>query len=439
MGPGPGRRGGRVVAAGTPDEVAQADTVTGKWLRTRVPPQEGLGTPVPPQAGLRTPVPPQAGLRTPVPPQAGLRTPVPPQAGLRTRVPEAERRGLGTPVSCSAVRLSKRRQPQRWLELRGARANNLKDVTLRLPLDALVGVCGVSGSGKSTLLIDTLGRALAPRRLTTSVAYEPIEPGAHDAIEGAPARAVLVDQRLAGVTSPADFLGLTAPLRALYLESEAAHALGIRESDLQRACSACEGRGVIRMDMGFLPTVVAECEACRGTGFLAEAWEVRWRGLALPEVYDLSIEQSLERFGDLPALARPLTAMQDVGLGYLVLRQPRHSLSGGEAQRLKIAAELCRQVHQPTLYILDEPTVGQHLEDVARLVAVLDGLVDKGHGVTVLEHHVHLLASCDWLIELGPSGGPDGGRIIACGTPEQVAAGTTPTAPFLREVLEPCA
>lgn len=377
LGPGPGVHGGEIVAEGTPEQVAQSDTLTAGWL-------------------------------------------------------SGERR--------IAVHRNGR-QPRGWMEIRGARAHNLRGETVRFPLGTLVGICGVSGSGKSTLLIDTLGRALAPKKFTTSVAYEPIEPGPHDAIEGAPARTILVDQALAGVTSPAAFLKLTQPLRRLYAASDDANALGLGEEHLKRSCSACDGRGAIRIDMGFLPSVHTLCEACRGTGFLPEAWDVRLRGLALPEVFALTIDQVDELFGDVETLARPLAAARAVGLGYLVLRQPRHALSGGEAQRLKIAKELARKnpgrkTRTETLYILDEPTVGQHLEDVARLVGVLHRLVDEGHTVLVIEHHPHLLAACDWLVELGPGGGPDGGRIIATGTPETLASSNTPTAPYLREVLE---
>ena len=188
--------------------------------------------------------------------------------------------------------------------------------------------------------------------------------------------------------------------------------------------------------MGFLPNVHTPCETCRGTGHLPEAWEVRLRGLALPELYGLTIDQVYGLFCDEQALARPLRAARDVGLGYLVMRQPAHTLSGGEAQRLKIARELCRKTSAETLYVLDEPTIGQHLEDVARLIGVLRRLVDSGHSVLVIEHHPHLLAACDWLVELGPGGGPDGGRVVAAGTPEALADGDTPTAAFLREVLE---
>ncbi len=267
------------------------------------------------------------------------------------------------------------------------------------------------------------------------MASEPLEPGEHDAIEGAPARALVVDQTKAGVSNPADYLGISNALRTLYAESDDAQALGLDAKALTRKCSACNGRGTIKTDMGFLPDVFSPCDTCRGTGYLPEAWQVRLHGLSLPELFTKTIDEVHDLFGDEASVARPLAAARDVGLGYLVLRQPGHALSGGEAQRLKIAAELCRATPAATLYILDEPTVGQHMEDVARLIGVLHRLVDAGHSVAVVEHHAHLLAACDWLIELGPGGGPDGGQIIAEGTPEDVASGQTPTAPFLRELL----
>jgi excinuclease ABC subunit A len=400
LGPGPGANGGLVVAQGAPAEIVQAETVTGAWLRgeRRLRPQDG--------PNLRFEA---------------------PDGGALSSVGAAQLPSRGV-----AAQSSNRRG---WLEVRGARQHNLHIPSVRFPLGALVGVCGVSGSGKSSLLIDTLGRALAPRKLSTSVAYEPLEPGAHDAIHGAPGRVVMVDQALAGVTTPADFLRLTQTLRRLYSDSDDAHALGVAEKQLERTCSACDGRGVISLDMGFLPTVRVDCETCQGTGFRPEAWEVRLRGMALPEVFFLTIDAAFDLFGDVNRLGRTLAAARQVGLGYLVLRQPRHALSGGEAQRLKIARELARKTNRETLYILDEPTVGQHLEDVARLAGVLRRLVEEGHSVLVIEHHPHLLASCDWLVELGPGGGPDGGEVIAYGTPQELAAGATPMAPYLRQVL----
>ncbi|MEZ4868548.1 MAG: ATP-binding cassette domain-containing protein [Caldilineaceae bacterium] len=372
MGPGAGTAGGEVVAQGAPDVVMQANTATAHWLRHEI----------------------------------------------TIKLPPT------------------RRTPRAWLTLQGARENNLCGEDVALPLGVLVGLCGVSGSGKSTLLIDTLGRALAPKQHTTSVAREPLVPGAHDAILNAPDRTVVVDQARAGVTNPADFLGLSKVLRQRYAASEDAQALGLTEAQLARGCSACKGNGALKVDMGFLPDIYTPCDTCQGTGFLPEAWQVRLQGLALPDLFGLTLDELSARFSDDPALAAPLQRAHEVGLGYLVLRQPGHTLSGGEAQRLKLVKELCHPRRAETLYILDEPTVGQHLSDVARLIGVLHTLVDGGHTVAVVEHHPHLLASCDWLIELGPGGGPDGGRVIASGTPPAVAAGATPTAPYLQAILE---
>jgi excinuclease ABC subunit A len=384
MGPGAGVAGGEVVACGTPQDVAGADTSTGKWLR-------------------------------------------------------AGRNG-GPPTGRGSLAASPRRA-RGWLTIKGARANNLRGLTVEIPLGTLVGVCGVSGSGKSTLLLDTLGRALVHKSHTTSFASEPSQPGEHDAIEGAPARTILVDQTRRDIRSPAVFLGLIKPLLKRYAASEDAHALGLDEKQLGRRCSTCKGRGVNRIEMGFLPDLFVECETCRGTGYLPEAWEVRVRGIALPEVNALTLDEVYDLFRDEEKIAHPLQVAREVGLGYLVWRQPGYSLSGGEAQRLKIVKELCRarpsrKTSQETLYLLDEPTVGLHMEDVERLIEVLNLLVDAGHTAVVIEHHPHVLAACDWLIELGPGGGPHGGRKIGAGRPEEVAAADTPSAPYLREVLE---
>jgi excinuclease ABC subunit A len=373
MGPGAGESGGKVVAQGLPAEVAQSNGITGAWLR-------------------------------------------------------GER--------CFHYRAPRTLPEERdWLTIIGAQANNLKGDTVRFPLGLLTGVCGVSGSGKSSLLIDTLGRALAPKKQTTSVAYEPVEPGEHERIDGAPPRALLVDQTKAGVGSPAAYLGLAPVLQARYAESEDAIALGLSLDSLSRRCTTCNGSGLLHLDMSFLPDVHLTCETCQGTGYLPEAWQVRLHGIPLPEVFNLTIEQVYQLFGDDEKLAIPLRAAQAVGLGYLVLRQPGLSLSGGEAQRLKIANELMRKTPKDTLYILDEPSVGQHLEDVKRLSEALHGLVEAGGSVIIVEHHQHLLASCDWLVEMGPGGGPQGGRLIATGRPAQLADGDTPIARYLKEVL----
>lgn len=381
LGPGAGTAGGEIVAQGTPEQIAEANTMTGLWLR-------------------------------------------------------GERHPQLFPVDDTQKKLIKtRREPKKWMTISGARAHNLKGEKIRIPLGVLLGVCGVSGSGKSTLLIDTVGRALVPKKHTTSVAYEPITPGKHDAIEGAPERVMLVDHGKRGIYSPLKFLGLEQFFRKMYAESEDAKALGVDENQLKNSCSVCEGKGVIRMDMGFLPAVYSPCDACSGTGYSPEAWDVRVKGHALPELSTLTIAQVHELFKDNERIARRLKVTKDVGLGYLVLQQPAYSLSGGEAQRLKIVKELCKKTKKKSLYILDEPTVGQHLEDVQQLLSVLQKLVDRGCSVIVIEHHPHVLAACDWLIELGPEGGPNGGYVIAAGTPEEVAAKGTPTASYLREVL----
>jgi excinuclease ABC subunit A len=188
--------------------------------------------------------------------------------------------------------------------------------------------------------------------------------------------------------------------------------------------------------MGFLPDLFEECETCRGTGFLPEAREVRYRGISLPEVNSLTIDEASELFTGERRIARPLEVAKEVGLGYLVWRQPAYTLSGGEAQRLRIVKELCRKTPSETLYILDEPSVGQHMEDVIKLIQVLKQLVKEGHSVIVIEHHLYMLASCDWLIELGPGGGENGGKIIASGRPEDIASLDTPTSQYLKEVLK---
>ncbi|MGY5875878.1 MAG: ATP-binding cassette domain-containing protein, partial [Candidatus Thorarchaeota archaeon] len=372
MGPLSGSRGGKVVAQGSPQEIAKADTLTGQWLSEK----------------------------------------------KRSVANKARRPSITS------------------MTVKGARGFNLKDLTVDIPLGVLVGICGVSGSGKSTLMIDTVSRVLAPIKHTTSVAYEEIEPCEHDVIENRPGRTIVLDQGRRGIYSPGNSLGLFNPLIKIYADSEEAKALDIDEKKLKESCSVCEGRGQIRTEMGFLPDVFTPCETCKGTGRSPEAWDVRVKGYAYPELNNLTLGEVYTLFSDEEQIAKRLKPAIDVGLDYLVLRQPSVTLSGGEIQRLKIAQELGKKNKKGTLYILDEPTVGQHLEDVERLIDVLHRLVDKGNSVVVLEHHTNLLSACDWLIELGPQGGPDGGYVIAEGTPEEVSRKDSPTAPYLREVLE---
>jgi excinuclease ABC subunit A len=328
-----------------------------------------------------------------------------------------------------------RRQPKDWMVVRGARANNLRGEDVAFPLATFTGICGVSGSGKSTLLMDTLGRALVKKLHSSSFAREPIDPGVHDGIDNPPKRAFLVDQTRHGIYSPARYLGFEKPLLKIYADSDDAQALGLTERSLSERCSACRGRGVIRIEMDFLPDEWVECETCKGTGYRQEAWEVRIRGVPLPEINAMTIDEVYQHFQADAKLAPRLDIVRQVGLGYLVWKQPAHTLSGGEVQRLKIAKELMKKTKNKTLYILDEPTVGLHLADVDRLISVLNRLVDAGHTVLTVEHHPYLLTACDWIVELGPVGGPEGGKIIAAGTPEEVSRLDTPTAPYLRELM----
>ncbi len=386
MGPGAGVAGGQILACGTPEQVAKADTATARWLRSSLPMEIGSRD-------------------------------------------DSQSEALPRTIA--------RRQTRDWLLIKGACANNLRGETVGIPLGSLTGVCGVSGSGKSTLLIDTLGRALVRKAHTSSFAQEPQEPGEHEAIENAPGRTVLVDQARRGILTPAAFLGLKKPLMRLYAASPDAQALGLDAKSLGRSCSACKGRGALRIEMGFLPDLSTICETCQGTGYVPEAWEVRLHELSLPEINALTLEEVYALFADEETLARPLSLACEVGLGYLVWHQPAYALSGGEVQRLKIVKELARRnrrrrSREKTLYILDEPTVGQHMEDVVRLVEVLHRLVDGGNTVVLVEHHPYVLAACDWLIELGPGGGPEGGRVVASGTPDSLSGASTPTAPYLR-------
>jgi excinuclease ABC subunit A len=314
-------------------------------------------------------------------------------------------------------------------------ANNLAGQDIEIPLGVMTGLCGVSGSGKSTLAIDIVGRVLAPPRLTTSVAYEDIRPGAHERIDGMPPRAVQADQSRSGMHTPGAFLGVLEPLRRAYAESAEATARGLRQRDLAQDCDACHGRGSIRVDMGFLPPLHRPCDACDGSGYPARVRELLVRGRSLPQLAESALDEVARLWQDVERITRPLDVAGELGLGYLRLGQPRQSLSGGEAQRLRLARELGRKHARPTLFILDEPTLGLHTTDADRLVGVLDRLIDRGHSVLVVEHDPRVLACCDWLVELGPGGGPDGGFVVAAGPPERVAAGTTATASYLRAVL----
>jgi len=372
LGPKAGVEGGKIVAIGTPVEIKQKNTITADWLKGK-----------------------------------------------------------------KKFKFIKREKtPKKWLKIYGAKENNLKGDTIEIPHGFLVGICGVSGSGKSTLLIDTIGRVLAPTKHTTSMAQEPLEPGEYEKIEGELSQTIIIDQTRASITSPLNYLGLRSKFFKIFSESTDAISLGLSETNLKKKCTACKGNGIIRTDMGFLPDIFDSCEICNGTGYSMDAWKVKVNGISLPELDEKTIDEIYELFKEEETIEKKLKLVKDVGLGYLVMNQKAYTLSGGEVQRLKIAKELSKKSKNKSMYILDEPTVGQHIEDVSRLINVLHRLVKKGHTVVVIEHHSHLLAACDWLIELGPGAGEEGGKLIAYGTPEMIGEGKTPTAPYIKEVLE---
>ena len=333
-------------------------------------------------------------------------------------------------------RRGRRREPAGWMQVTGARENNLRGIDVRIPLGVQVGVCGVSGSGKSSLVVDTLALALARPKTSERIAEViRVEPGLHDTISGAPDRTVVADQSRSDVTSPGMFLGLVDAVRKAFASGEAAIDAGLTTKELRYGCDECHGRGVWQEGMSFLPAVSQTCDACGGTGYRREVLDLVERGRTLADIESLTIAELVEDWGDLNAVDRAGSVALDLGLGYLVVRQPGWSLSGGEAQRLKLAKELARPGKGSALYVLDEPTTGLQVTDIAVLARAIDAIVDAGHTTLIVEHEPLLLSTCDWLIELGPGAGPEGGQIVFEGTPEAMAKADTPSAPYLREVL----
>ena len=328
------------------------------------------------------------------------------------------------------------------LTVLGARANNLCDITVRFPTGLLVAVTGVSGSGKSSLVIDTL---LAAARATLYRATGVV--GECDGVDGLDHidKVIAIDQAPIGRTprsNPATYTGLFAALRELYAGLPDARARGYRAGRFSfnvkgGRCESCQGEGVRRIEMHFLPDVFVTCDACGGRRYNRETLEVRYRGLSIADALALTVEEARVQFESIGRLRDRLDALSRVGLGYLTLGQPATTLSGGEAQRVKLARELGKQATGSTLYVLDEPTTGLHLSDVEMLMASLTALRDAGNTVLVIEHNIDLVACCDWVIDLGPGGGEKGGRLVAEGTPEQVAHHRASiTGKFLRERLD---
>ncbi|HET7060072.1 MAG TPA: excinuclease ABC subunit UvrA [Candidatus Saccharimonadales bacterium] len=325
------------------------------------------------------------------------------------------------------IAVPKKRRPGngKSLVIKGARENNLQNVTVNIPLGKLVVVSGVSGSGKSSLVNDILAKELLARLHRASTV-----PGKHDDIEGIKQldKAIIIDQSPIGRTprsNPATYTGLFTPIRELFAGMPEAKLRGYGPGRFSfnvkgGRCENCAGDGIIKIEMHFLPDVYVPCEVCHGKRYNREALEIHYKGKTIADVLDMTCEQALEFFANQPAIARKLQTLVDVGLGYIHLGQSATTLSGGEAQRIKLSAELSRRPTGRTLYILDEPTTGLHMADVDKLLHVLHALVDAGNSMVVIEHNLDVIKNADWLIDMGPEGGDAGGQIIAQGTPEHV-------------------
>lgn len=380
IGPGAGIHGGHVVAYGTPKEVeTHPDSITGQYL---------VGT-------------------------------------KKIAVPKKRRPGNG-----------------KKLVIRGARENNLRDVDVEIPLGKMVVVSGVSGSGKSSLINDILAKELQARLMRANTV-----PGKHDDIEGIKEldKAIIIDQSPIGRTprsNPATYTGLFTPIRDLFASLPEAKLRGYQPGRFSfnvkgGRCENCAGDGIIKIEMHFLPDVYVPCEVCHGKRYNREALEIHYKGKTISDVLDMTCEQALEFFANIPAIARKLETMVNVGLGYIGLGQPATTLSGGEAQRVKLAAELSKRPTGRTLYILDEPTTGLHMADVDKLLHVLHALVESGNSMVVIEHNLDVIKSADYLIDMGPEGGSGGGIVVAHGTPEQVANhAKSYTGQFLKQMLK---
>jgi excinuclease ABC subunit A len=381
LGPGAGEHGGRLIATGTPDEVARNPaSLTGQYLAGK----------------------------------------------LRIPVPGSRREGKGKSI-----------------RIVGAAANNLKDITVDLPLGLFVAVTGVSGSGKSTLINETLHKA-ALRQLGL-VGGE--SPGKHRRIEGLESvdKVIDIDQSPIGRTprsNPATYTGVWTPIRDLFAMTQDAKARGYKTGRFSfnvkgGRCEACEGDGVVKIEMHFLPDVYVPCEVCKGARYNKETLQVKYKGKSIREVLDMSVEEAIRFFDSIPQIRNKLATIADVGLGYIRLGQPATQLSGGEAQRVKLATELSRRGTGRTLYILDEPTTGLHIHDIRHLLEVLQRLVDQGNTVVVIEHNLDVVKCADWVVDLGPEGGDGGGRVVAEGTPEEiVGVEASYTGRFLKPLLE---
>lgn len=365
MGPGAGVNGGQVVAMGAPEIVAKNEnSITGRYL----------------------------------------------SGAEKIAVPKKRRKVV----------------KDRKLIVRGARENNLKNIDVEFPLGLMTVVSGVSGSGKSTLVNDIVARELAAElnRATTA-------PGLHDAIEGVNLldKTIVIDQSPIGRTprsNPATYTGIFTPIRELFASTPEANVRGYKSGRFSfnvkgGRCENCQGDGVIKIEMHFLPDVYAQCDECHGKRYNREALEIKYKDKTIADVLDMTIDQAAEFFDSVPNIARKLQTLVEVGLGYIKLGQPATTFSGGEAQRIKLATELSKRSTGKTMYILDEPTTGLHSADVKRLLGILQQLVEGGNSMIIIEHNLDVIKSADWIIDMGPEGGIGGGTVVACGTPEDIA------------------
>lgn len=380
IGPGAGNKGGKVVATGTPAEImANADSITGQYL--------------------------------------------------------SGKKKIETP--------KKRRTPKKDQSLKviGARENNLKNITVDFPLGVMTVVSGVSGSGKSTLVNEILAKELLARLHRAQTVA-----GTHDKIEGIENidKCIVIDQSPIGRTprsNPATYTGVFNQIRELFAKQPEAEIRGYKAGRFSfnvkgGRCENCQGDGMNKIEMHFLPDVYVTCPACHGKRYNREALEIKYKGKDISQVLDMTIDEAVEFFKNIPAIASKLRTIQEVGLGYIKLGQPATTFSGGEAQRIKLATELSRRSTGKTLYILDEPTTGLHTADVKKLLQILNKLVDGGNSMIIIEHNLHVIKSADWVIDMGPEGGQNGGEVVAEGTPEDLAKNSkTPTGQFLKTVL----
>jgi excinuclease ABC subunit A len=338
---------------------------------------------------------------------------------------------------------AKRHKPgKKWLKLAGASGNNLKDVDVALPLGLMTCVTGVSGSGKSTLINDTLFR-IAHRELNKATTGEPAPYKTIDGMQYLD-KVVDIDQSPIGRTprsNPATYTGIFTPIRELYAGTEEARSRGYKVGRFSfnvrgGRCEACQGDGMIKVEMHFLPDVYVPCDICKGKRYNRETLEIKYKGKSIHEVLDMTVEDAHKFFAPVPAIARKLQTLMDVGLSYIRLGQSATTLSGGEAQRVKLSRELSKRDTGQTLYILDEPTTGLHFHDIQQLLTVLHRLRDHGNTIVIIEHNLDVIKTADWIVDLGPEGGSGGGEILVAGSPEDiVSCERSHTARFLKPLL----